>query len=384
MKSRTFDSIEDAVEAGYAPEPSYSKTMLLRARSAGREAVNIRVGEWLAGYLKQADQGQVPGLTVAKGGNEPFGYGQSQLDLLVNRGGDEGVKLKQFRIEGPEAAKISKFAQDIAHEGELRRANKLVEKSAELGGHIRFAVLTADLSVLAIQGLFSWAGRPIAGAKPFAQAIKGGMKSLTDPAAVQRTRAGLVDDFAKEGGIERHPNLIIDYGGLSEFTEAAGGWVGSIPKLGPGLERFGLMFDYVRDIMAIKHAELTDDAAKNMPSGPQKEAFVAAQDSIINKMLGRLKTASLGIAADQRSFEAGIIGLAPQYYRASFGLLSQAVEGGIRGSEARKFIAKAFGTLGLLVAAANVASVRPVGRATGPSSLRLFGPSTPRVETSRP
>ena len=108
--------------------------------------------------------------------------------------------------------------------------------------------------------------------------------------------------------------------------------------------------------MALKHAELTEDAAKNMPDGPVKQEFIDAQDSITNKMLGRLRTGSLGITADQRAFESGILGLAPQYYRASFGLLSQAVEGGIRGNEARKFVAKAFGTFALLFAALNVVS----------------------------
>ena len=214
VKARAFDSIEDALEAGYAPEPSYSKTLLLRARSAGREAVNIRVGHWLAQYLKTAHEGSVPGLAVVPGGNKPFRYGQQELDVLVNTP-KKGVQRFQYRLEGPEAQKLQQFAQDIAHEGELRRANKLVEFSAGLGAQIRFAVLTADLSVLAIQGLFSAAGRPIGvfkaagGAKLSEGAILGGLKALLDPDAVRGVRAKLVDDFAKNGGLTKHPNLIL-------------------------------------------------------------------------------------------------------------------------------------------------------------------------------
>ena len=124
----------------------------------------------------------------------------------------------------------------------MRRANKLVEFSAKVGAEIRFAVLTADLSVLAIQGLFSAAGRPIGvfkasgGAKLNEGAILGGFRALLDPDAVRRVRAKLVDDFAKNGGLRQHPNLILDYGGLSEFTEAAGGFAGRVPVIGKGVQ----------------------------------------------------------------------------------------------------------------------------------------------------
>ena len=91
--------------------------------------MNIRIGHWLAQYLKQAHEGRVPGLTVAQGGNKPFRYGQQQLDVLVNTP-KKGVQRFEYRLEGPESQKLQKFAQDIAHEGELRRANKLVEFSA--------------------------------------------------------------------------------------------------------------------------------------------------------------------------------------------------------------------------------------------------------------
>ena len=383
VKARTFDSIEDALEAGYVPEASYTRSLMLRARSAGREAVNIRIGHWLAQHLKRAKQGQVPGLNVAKGGNQPRQAGQHELDLLVNAP-KIGVKRRMYRLEGPQAERLTQFAQDIAHEGELRRADIGTQTLAKVGAYQRFLILTADLSVLAIQGLFAWAGRPVAGTGPFIDAARSGLRALRDPEAVHQVRATLVDEFAQRGGFEKHPNLIIDYGGPSEFTEAAGGLSGTVegvsrrveamqpgtardaanfglaPLRGTGkaMDRFALMFDHVRDVFALSLAEITETAAKNMPDGPQKQAFINAQDSMTNMMLGRLRTARLGITGRQRQVEAGWFLLAPQYYRATFGMLAMAMEGGIRGREARKLLAKAVGTMALLVGGANYASSR--------------------------
>ena len=367
VKSRAFDSIEDALAAGFMPEPSYSKTLLLRARSAGREAVNIRVGHWLAQHLKQAHEGAVPGLAVVPGGNKPFRVGQQQLDILVNTP-KRGVQRFQYRLEGPEAQKLQKFVQDIAHEGELREANKWVRAAAVGGAEVRLAVLTADLSIFTIQGLQSWASRPFGmiagprvkgfkGIKVTEGAILGGLRALLDPVAVRKVRAKLVDDFAQRGGHTIHPNLILDYGGYSEFTEATQGLIRRIPVAGAIYERFGLQFDYVRDIMALKHAELTEDATKKMSDGPAKQAFIDAQDSMTNKLLGRLSTQSLGISANQRMAE-GIFALAPQYYRATFGLLAQLLEGNpfnnVRPREAARFLTKAYGTLAFLGVALTV------------------------------
>ena len=425
-KARTFDSIEEAVAAGYAPEPSYSKTLMLRSRSAAREAVNIRVGGWIAEHLKKASRGEVEGLTVQPGHLAgQSSYGQTSIEVLTNRG-RRGVGVTEYKLEGPQAQKLRQFAEEIAHEGELRQANKLVAAAGKVSAQIRFAILTADLSVLTIQGLLAWSGHPLKATLPGLKAAAGGMRTLGDPKgavkslmsgeglgdalkvltdykAVGQTRASIIDDFAQGGGFTRHPKLIVDYGGLSEFTEGAAGLsaiakaaeagVRKIPKVGGqvgavvgtglrgadnALDRFSLMFDYVRDVAAVRLAEITDDASKNM-TGPAKQAFIDAQDNMHNKMLGRLRTQSLGVGADQRALESGLLFLAPQYYRATFGMLTQALEGGIRGREARKLLLKSIGTLGFLVAGANVASSQMRGdneKQTIGQTLRSLNPTS--------
>ena len=336
VKERTYDSIEDAVKAGFAPEPSYSRTLLMRTRSAGRESVNIRVGHYLAQHLKEAAAGGVEDLRVVPGGNIQRGYGQSDLELLVNTP-KKGVQRFIYRVEGPQAERLLDFTQRIAHEGELTRANTAIQALAKAGANIRFLVLTLDLSMLTIQGLASFASRPLAiprlklpkvgvkvgdkEAKEVSQSVWYGLKAMLDPDEVRQVRAAIIDEFAQRGGFERHPTLVLDYGGFSELTEAAGGLAGRLEapigggrrlRVGEKLQRASLMFDYVRDILAIKHAELTDEAAdKAELVGPAREAFVAAQDSMTNKLLGRLRTQALGIGGSQRAFESGVIGLAP-------------------------------------------------------------------------
>ena len=351
-KAREFDSLEEVKAEGYIPEPSYSRTLMLRSMSAGREAVNIRVGHWLAQQLKRG----IPGVEVVPG-RGPVGTTQHEIEVLVNTS-KEGVQRHVYRLDGPQAQRLKAFTDRLGHEWELREANKILNAASRASSTMRFLQLTADTSIFVIQGLQSWGSRPIATARPFAKAGLQGLHALKDPETVRRARAAAIDDFAQRGGFEKHPNLIVDYGGFSEFTEAAGGAVGRIPVAGEGLQRFALMFDHVRDMMAITHADITEQAAKHLADGPAKQAFIDAQDSMTNMLLGRLSMQRLGISGTQRQVEGGFLFLAPQYYRATFGMLTMALEGGVRGNQARKLLAKSLGTLALIIGTANYASSR--------------------------
>lgn len=60
--------------------------------------------------------------------------------------------------------------------------------------------------------------------------------------------------------------------------------------------------------------------------------------SIANKMTGRMSSAGIGLKAQQRAIEGATL-FAPRFYRAMFGLLGDALQGGMRGAEARRVIA---------------------------------------------
>ena len=135
-------------------------------------------------------------------------------------------------------------------------------------------------------------------------------------------RASRIAEFAEDGGFDRHPKLILDYGGMSEFTEARTGLISRIPVIGAGLQRFGDSFDMTRDLAAISFAEMTDDAVKRMPPGAKKQAMIDVQDELTNKLIGRMRSSELGVSAGQQRIESGFLFLAPQYLRATVGVLS--------------------------------------------------------------
>ena len=368
---RTYDTIEDAIADGFAPMPSYSDTLQLRIRAAARQAVNIRVGEFLAQHLKRAKAGDVPGLTIGRG-NEPIQPGEIDLELLVNAG-KHGVTRRNYRLAGPEAKKLDSFAKEIMYESERRRFDSLLNVTSQVSAAIRFQILTLDTSFATIQGLAALASHPTHW-RPFAKALAEVLQGAWDPDALRLLRAAKIDDFASRGGLERHPKAILDFGGFSEYTEAAGlvkglpeairgagqgrGPVGA--KVGAGtakvagaaveaMDRASLMFDTFRDFAVLSLADLTDNAARKM-EGIEKLEFVHAMDSMHNNLLGRLRSADLGISSRQRQLEAGILFLAPQYYRSTFAMYAMALEGGVRGRVARRLLAQSYGTLALVVA----------------------------------
>ena len=363
IRARAFDSTEEAIAAGFLPEPSYSRTLLLRSRSAAREAVNIRVGHWMGQHLKEAHAGNVPGLEVL-GNRAGRRAGEQSLELLLNTRG--GVRPRTFRLAGPEAQAIREFAEKIAHEGELMEANRAVQIAAKVGALQRFGILTLDFSIFTIQSLALLSSRPIAGLGRFGRNAQTTLKGLLKPDGLIAARSARIDDFARDGGFARHPKLILDYGGLSEFTEAAEMFdnlaaraeqgrpspdTEELLALGLGanelMQRFSLGFDSMRDLMAISWAEIAEDVTRHLPDGIRQQR-IDAMDDMTNFILGRFRTASLGIAGAQRAAES-VMFLAPQYYRASVAMLARMFEGGARGNEARKAMVKLYGSLSALV-----------------------------------
>lgn len=105
-----------------------------------------------------------------------------------------------------------------------------------------------------------------------------------------------------------------------------------------GLENFKGMVG-VGDSVGFDHFNRTMRAALGDLAGETTDEVAA---SIASKMTGRLPVRALGVKATQRSVESSLA-FAPRYYRAMFGLLGDAVQGGMRGAEARRILGSLFG-----------------------------------------
>ena len=383
VKERQYQTLEEALDAGLLPEPSYRRALWVRAGMAGRQAVRARMSAFLAQHLREARASADGSVQVHRGlyertprrgeteawheaveerfGGEQFGKAGPpkpvdvslppghhiiDLQLYTER---KGLTRKQLRISGPGAEKIAQFAEQLKYEAELRQANWLLRHTARIGHEARLMVLTLDASVFFIQGLSAVLAHPTSlvrkrGKLP-TDAVRGFYHALRNPDVANQARAAMMSRFAEEGGYYRHPNLITTYGGYSEFTEALqeGGLARRIPVVGEGLERAGTAFDFVRDIVAVELARFGDEVGMGA-------AELAEHDRIINAMLGRMSSRSLGVGQDQRMAESVLL-LAPQYFRATIGLVARATSGGMSSKMTARMVAKSMGLYMALIAA---------------------------------
>ena len=355
-RDRQFDTLADAMEAGFLPEPSYMTNLRIRMRQAGRQAVFIRVSDYIRDFIRRAaDAGPegLEGVSVRKNAGElHFGEHNIALQVLTK----EGIGKKEFRIAGPEAKPFADWVEKLKVEAELEQADIVTRVAGKVGSEVRFAVLTMDASVFFIQGGAAMLANP-------GKTVQSGLltelpkefaRSFLDPEGAKQARAAMVAQFAQRGGYAQHPELITDYGGFSEFTEAAGGLIGRTPIIGEGSRRAALAFDNVRDIIAIRLAE------EGWKAGLRGESL-SAHDRMVNKMLGRLHSRALGVSGKQRAVESAWFMLAPQYFRATVGMLAQVFEVGAKegadnwltARKAMSVLATAGGLYMMLVAAGN-------------------------------
>jgi hypothetical protein len=121
------------------------------------------------------------------------------------------------------------------------------------------------------------------------------------------------------------------------------------------LENFKAMAGVSKELGPSRSAKLVRRLLGDIAGETSDE--VAA--SIANKMVGRLSTKGLGVRQGQREVES-VLAFAPRFYRATFGLLGDAVQGGMRGAEARRTLASLIaGGTALYVGAAYGLGQRP-------------------------
>ncbi len=237
------------------------------------------------------------------------------------------------------------------------RTPEWLNKFNQVGGLARVAMTAFDPGFWFIQGLGPL-GKDLANlarGRPtliWARAVKRSMQALGDPAVhadyIARQFAEnpeMMERFAKY------------YRGLqwSEYVESArsggllykaGGPVRSVTQ------RAQIFFDSWMDVAAIEGWKAGE---KYTLLDPTKLEQLGGH---LRNLTGNLSTAGLGVSRSQRAIEAGFIRFAPRYTRAAFALVFDAMQGGLRGSEARA----ALGGMGVLGAASYYAVATALGQ----------------------
>lgn len=190
----------------------------------------------------------------------------------------------------------------------------------------RMMALAGDASPATIQLLFMAGAYP----KQYGKAMGGFVRALFDPEFLPRYLFNHSETIAKSR------NLILTTGGTTEFTEALarGGLLRKRPfkLVGKVLEPFQRGYETALDVAGIEMRESLDYLATTPERANQVEAF-------INEFRGLLSSKKLGLSQTQRQLETASL-LAPQYTRASAALLFDLARGNLRGSLARKSMAK--------------------------------------------
>jgi hypothetical protein len=195
---------------------------------------------------------------------------------------------------------------------------------------------TGDLSLVGVQLITGTARNPVASAKGAFYMLDG---LITDGRMYGRyapNNADWIERYVAGDGVWN--------GG--EFTfESLRGRLGGIIKKGTG--RFDQSFNWGGNVAAIEHFK----AFVGLGMKDTEAAIMAS------KLVGRHPSRYLGVKATQRAVESSLA-FAPRMYRATFGLLADALQGGMKGNEARRIL----GSLMVGAVTAHVAAAYALGQ----------------------
>lgn len=113
------------------------------------------------------------------------------------------------------------------------------------------------------------------------------------------------------------------------------------------------------------------EMAKALLPAAEKAGELAELAAFLNHATGTLSTKAMGIGANQRAIETGLLFFSPRYTRASIALVGDALGGGIKGGEARKQLGSIFVAMPLMLAGAKMAMGQEV-------TADFFNPASPR------
>ena len=223
-------------------------------------------------------------------------------------------------------------------------SGQLLNMASKVSETARFGALTFDQGVALIQGSMVLVNYP----RAWLTAVQRSLKALLDP----ESRFGLFDDTTKFG--RENIETVQQYGG------GIGIGVDLFDAVNPGglvnkalrsdrmpsyvnvpmkslIERFQSSFEV---FMTVARLEIAKTFKYKVDMGE-----MSAQDVVdfANKFTGVTSSRALGVKSTQRQIESAAFALAPRYFRAITGLMVDATQGGFRGEQARKSMAKFFG-----------------------------------------
>ncbi|KKL67847.1 hypothetical protein LCGC14_2130890, partial [marine sediment metagenome] len=345
---------EDLDEFSYMP-----RRVLEAASDIERKAIIRKWGATLK--FERGFQKNRMYATMHEGIENGVDYGDSIAKTVMAR-----LKAGQMAILDQEATAFLKQEDMIAELAQLRDSarqgvNFAPLKVMEMFNNIsRPMVTNIDLGFMGLQLIPAFFRNPVA-------ALRGGMMAFDGLTTNPRLMAGYIRRHLETGELERFFNA----GGVwnqTEFTFEYAAKNFSLFSKGP-FGRFNSSFSNALNTASLetfKGIVGTSDAMSGILGargvskmitrafggfapeikGLSAEAQAAA---IANKLTLRLNSSLMGIHATQMAGERSLL-FAPQYYRAALGLLTDAMQGGLRGAEARRMFGQMFmGFLGINV-----------------------------------
>jgi hypothetical protein len=226
---------------------------------------------------------------------------------------------------------------------------------------------TGELSFWGIQMMASIFRNPAAFARGALYSLDGLLLDGRMYGRYMQNNADWINRFVRGNGVWNSSEFTFDQAVKSKTIRAVFGRIGVKGALG----RFDQAFNQGLNVTALENFKgmvgLGDSVGfdafnRAIRRGLGDFAGETADEvaaSIASKMTGRLPVRGLGVKATQRSVES-TLAFAPRYYRAMFGLLGDAIQGGMRGAEARRVLGSLFaGALATHVAVAHALGQEP-------------------------
>ena len=260
-------------------------------------------------------------------------------------------------------------------------AGAVVNYLSSFNNIARPLVTNFDLGFIGLQLVPAGARNPVAGVQGILMTIDGIANTSLMASYMKRQLApqeflggkSWLEDFFASGGIWNQSEFTWEFAaqgrGLSWLNKGLGARFNHAFSNGvniASLETYKGMVgvnDSLFRLLGNRRATslITRAFAGFIPIEGQTSRQMAA--SVANKLTLRMNSAALGISRGQARAEAGLL-FAPRYYRAAFGLLGDAIQGGLRGAEARRalgqLIASVFATnYGLQAAGAGGLDLQP-------------------------
>ena len=206
---------------------------------------------------------------------------------------------------------------------------------------IRPLVANGDLSATTLQLLPTLTRNPVAWGKAVAYSLDSIILDGRMYGRYAQANARWIERYIGAGGLWNGSEFTFD-------AAARGRVLSTLLKRGP-LGRTNNAFNTSVNVAALENFKGMVGVGDSMGSDFMRRAGQVAfgnvagetsdeiAASIASKMTGRMSTKALGVQAQQRAVESALT-FAPKYYRAAFGLLGDAIQGGMRGAEARRVL----------------------------------------------